>query len=619
MQRWLLPLLLAAFVVGLVYFRAVASVEELGVLAPMTPSEVALDPRRTEVTERIPANDGPIAPSSRETPRPAEPPPDSPTIRGRLVDEQGRALAESEVRFVWSDHGRRREIQQISAAQGGFVIELPSAAVRGDLLASAEGHAPALREDLGAGPEEVVLSLRRGRTFAVELHDQDGTPVEAERLALYWILNGRTIGPAAPEEGRWILPPVPFRMHAVAEGHRAGWSGPFDPTTVGAKLVLPVERIPRVRGRVTLQGKLVDSARVTLEPLERTEFGAVSAVTSAYSDHDGRFELQVDGPGRFLPRAFHTQRGVGRGTPFELDGRSEIDDLVIELTEEPGRVAIQVIVPPGLAYDALGIDIAGFRGLEVKPDGTSSLPLVAGDYAVKLSVDRRRLKAGEPSFEVPYPERVASVRVTPGRTSELLFDFTQAPECLLEGELSIERLIGREASLRGAGENWRVSTSLGTNGRFSLGVSEPGFHELEVVLDLLDTTVCWSLRERVELWPGTQRFSFETSVGSLRIHPPDDEHWWTEDLWVRWTDGKREIVAWNSTLDPASGARVFSALPAGTVTIEFPLGGPSQTCEIRAGDETQFVFPPNSVEAARQALRAAQEELPVPIHDLGYY
>jgi hypothetical protein len=648
-------LLLAVIVIGFLYFRTLASVEELGELAPTPAAEVGLKPR-TELehakqppttapaSERLALETSAQPPAAAAESEPEAPPPAA-TIMGMVRDPHGKP-ARALLRYVWNDRGRMRDVHGWSSREGRFVLELPQAETVGDLLASVYKHSwsPTAKIAVAAGSSDLELTLGPPAFFEVEFRALDGAALAAPWTSYYWELAGNRIqdypGPSGADSLRWAASPVPFWISARPQGARHGWFGPFDPRDVGAKLILEVERLPVARGRVMHAGTGVEGAKVEFEPLEdssRSARGVSNSPRGASTgtDADGRFELSLMSPGRFGPVAFHGKYGSGRAPAMVFDGEHDLDGIEIELDSPPGSLHVSVVLPLGRSATDIWLTVEGVSGFRTpRTDGSFLLPdLEPGICRISITdgsdefsgVDQfgRAFEFGGPDQWVhmshgPGPpdwvpqEFQFKAEVVPGVTREIELDLSGQPPCRLQGSLSIGAPFHGVRDPRDYfssdptptprlsldhGDFYEAdaaAVTLDPEGRFLVGVTAPGLRRLATQLGFPGIELQWEITDEVELLPGTREWNLTLTQGSLRLLPPDREHPIWQGPVLDWRgSGNQAIRILYALTDEAEGSVLYRHVPAGTVTFTLERAGAKRdySCEIRAGETSELRLP----------------------------
>lgn len=559
----------------------------------------------------------------------AVPRPPVATLTGRVRDPRGQPLR-AWLLCVWDDRGRKREARTWSGPDGRFELALPDAEARGDLLANAprDEWTPAARLDVAAGTRDLELTLGWPATFEVEVRDGEEDPLPDASCAFYWELSGYAVPGEARQFRRdgkgWPVSPVPFRVAVQSGTAENGWFGPFDPSEVGERLTLHVRRHARVGGRVLHAGAPVAGARVWFERVvPPLSVGSVRDDRRPYgpqgkSDAEGRFELPARWRGRFVPRAFHLPEGAGRAEAIECDGQTDLDGLVIELDQPPGAITGRVLLPPGHRPSEILLTASSAPGYRVlRPDGTFLLPdLPPGPC--RLSVMESWVEEGESGegwlvvFDGPthgptwLPQEFhLAVSVLAGGTVDVTFDLTTTPPCRLEGRvLPGVPLRSDDGGLRPGppllvlddGYEWDADgeVRLADDGRFRLGLAQPGTKRLFLELAFPGCESEWRVTDRVELHPGTRTWNLTPPTGALRLLPADPERALQSGPELHWLgEGELGIDVRYPTREEARGSLLYPRVPAGRVRFELPgeTGPVPHEVEIRAGETSELRLP----------------------------
>ncbi|MEQ1892674.1 MAG: hypothetical protein ABL998_09045 [Planctomycetota bacterium] len=631
MRKFAIPLLCAVLAIVFLYFRTIGSIEEFGELAP-EPSTEAGPGTETELEQATPA----AASGSERTPVPLpafertrnEPEATSSAgmIRGLVLDPH-RQPVRAHVRYAWNDRGRLHLVNARSSKEGHFVLELPRADMTGDLLVSVDEHAwsPTALTGVTPGANDLVLTLGVPAFFEVEFRDREGITLPNPKATFFWELAGDRVqdypGPRRKQDGRWAVSPVPFWISAQPPGTRSAWHGPFDPRDVGPRLILEVERLPVVRGRVVHGGAGVEGALVELEPLSdgSSEARGVSFSPrgpSARTDSDGRFQISAASAGRQGPVAFHRPYGSGRASAVELDGEHGLDGIEIELDSAPGALLATVILPQGRSPRDVWLKVSGGSGYRTaKSDGTFSLPHLEPGIC-RVSVTDGDEGHGEDRWvnmtHGPGPpdwlaqEFTFEAEVLAGETRAIELDLTRQPDCRLQGAVSIGTPFLGVPALGGygpetqsprlildRGDPWEpdAAVPLDHEGRFLLGVTTPGSRRLFLELGFPELDLHWEIIDEVELQIGTREWNLATAPGSLRLLPPDLQRpIWSGPV-LDWHGPSTSLVRVKYPLvEEADGSVFYHHVPAGTVTFSLERSGTKReySCEIRAGETTEL-------------------------------
>lgn len=639
MRKWSLTALGVVLVIGFIYFRALASVEELGEFVPAAPAGASgtfvAEPELASVVtlppvepERMPlaAEEHALARADAQ-----EEALTAATITGLVRDPHGRPVR-AFVRYVWNDRGRFRDANAWSGKDGRFVLELPRADTTGDLLASVYQHewSPTAKLGVTAGSQDLELTLGPPSFFEVVLRDREGAPIPSPWFHFYWELAGFRVqdypGPRGDHAKRWATSPVPFWISAQSYAARGEpWHGPFDPRDVGARLVLEMERLPVVRGRVLRAGAPIAGAWVELEPLSDASSEALGVALSPHgpngrTDAEGRFEIHALARGRHGPVAFHDKHGSGRALAVELDGAHGLEGLEIELDTAPGALLATVILPQGRSPSDIWLTVSGGSGYRTsRADGSFSLPdLEPGIHQVSVTdsddghgEDRWiQMTHGPGSPDWLAQEFTFEAEVLTGETRAIELDLSRPPACRLQGAVSIgtrflgtqdirEWAAGRSPSYQTPrlaldhGNPWEhdAAVTLDPEGRFLVGVAAPGTRRLFLELRFPELDLHWEVTDTVELVTGVREWNLALERGSLRLRPPDPERpIWSGPVLDWHAEGNLAIRVLYPLTEEADGSVLYHHVPAGTVTFSLERSGTKReySCEIRAGETTEL-------------------------------
>ena len=200
-----------------------------------------------------------------------------------------------------------------------------------------------------AGTSGVELRLAPPSFFTVEVRDEQERPVESESPHFDWLLAGHRVEDYPHHGPSWARSPVPFFVRVSPYEYKDGQFGPFDPASVGERLVLHVERYPCLRGRVTLAGAAIEDADVLLLRLvdndEEARFGGTWQRV-VHSDEEGRFDFNQFA-GRYELWARSPAHGESAHLSLDLDGVHDRDGIELELDRSFGAIEGQVTVPAG--------------------------------------------------------------------------------------------------------------------------------------------------------------------------------------------------------------------------------------------------------------------------------
>lgn len=587
--------------------------------------------------------------------RPSAPPPRAPAIRGRVLGPDGEPYARGEVRFAWVRRGRAELVRTKTRADGGFELFPPDPEARGDLLATAAGHAhaPVARLDVAAGVEELELRLAPRRTFELRLHDQDGHALEPSELSFHWILAGVTREDDEQALGklRWAVPPVPFRIHLHDAGLVEEWLGPFDPAEVGpaevnAVLALGVQRRPFVQGAVFAGGRPVAGAEVRLEAVATDPEGARMRYfpSPARTDARGEFRIRMDVLGAFRARAFHPEGGLGRGGEWTVVPGRDLAGLVLELTEPPGAIAGRVVLPAGRAPEEVALRI-GERTRTLGAEGSFTLPgLEPGRHVLRAvqgnpgaARDAWAWASDAPLAWLAHDTALA-VEVRPGETSAVLLDLVAPPPVRLVGRIELGTEVSDATGFGNfepqgvrftdaAGKRDEGRARLRSGGTFAAGFADPGARRLRVELLLEPSLASWSVSDELALAPADNRWDLVLVPGKLRLVLDDalsERLELAPPPVLRWSDGGLaiEVGAPIGGLARATpGALLYEAVPPGRVRFALTPGGTVFEAFVRPGETSELRLPASAQAELRAAfdVRATGLVTPSYLVEEGFY
>lgn len=188
-------------------------------------------------------------------------------IEGLVVDPASHPVPDAQVTIIYQG-GQEGGVTSISSdAEGRFrVVVFVEGTYR--LVANdrenrfAEGEALGLRP----GDLDIVLALQEKRSVEIRAQDETGEPVSGVKLQVceaevQWCREWTVPGPSG-EPDRFDLPGFPFLLKARAEGRREVRLGPLDPHTIGERIDVEFEALPRVRAFVRADGRPFAGARV---------------------------------------------------------------------------------------------------------------------------------------------------------------------------------------------------------------------------------------------------------------------------------------------------------------------------------------------------------------------
>jgi len=340
------------------------------------------------------------------------------------------------------------------------------------------------------------------------------------------------------------LPTAPFALRAQALGCADARTGPFTPLDVPARLVLELEPLPGVRGRVLrADGSPATDARVGLHALfgprvevEQNGFRLrheAWTTTGTDTDAEGRFVLYPPplGDGQYSARESVLRVTAPGHAPTEL--APAVYDPKIGLELELRLLRGGVI--EGTARHAPTLDPSGFlllfhrgdgdlRTVRLGPEGTYRLEHLApgGWWVEVLQAEMLGARSSSSSTlhdEPAPPFEPHDLVVVEGQTTRHDVDLDAHAPSALRGEL---RLVGRTLDGWSAAlfdehvgrHELASSVALDGAGRFRLETASPGTYTL--VLSAPEATGGrLELRETLTLAPGEHDWSLELAPGRV--------------------------------------------------------------------------------------------------------
>lgn len=253
------------------------------------------------------------------------PPRDENTIRGVVLDEEGRPL-NVEVR-AFENRGPRNVNPQTmtysSSGEGSFELMVPAG--RRFTLQAGDDRSIGrfiLVHDVPSGRQDVVLAFLPRRTLELHVTDAEGDPVPEPRVRL---TDERGFGMIERLEWlEWLgegivsveLPTVPFRMWVGASSHQSRCLGPFEPAEMPERFDVVLECTGVLSGRVLAGGEPVEGASVHVHVASTgrhfaryfaelyTRFAEERGSCPSFTtDASGRFEIPVGRTGTYTLHA----------------------------------------------------------------------------------------------------------------------------------------------------------------------------------------------------------------------------------------------------------------------------------------------------------------------------
>lgn len=288
----------------------------------------------------------------------------APAARLRVIV---RAHDGGEIRELWTLWRQRDQTDwSFEGGGSGKAIErkLQNAAHVDELIVyDARGtYGVARLADLAATekPHEIVLGP--GTRVPIEVVDAAGAEIEGANCVAFDRTLSRDIGfrrPWSPKENELTVLDGPFDVDVKASGFAPARVGPFVTATAPRPIRVELRARPGVRGRLSGAQGPIAGEWVSLNPvLERPMsvngvpcgLGS-SGSTSAKTDADGRFRLDVPERGRFVVACLPERRAAAYSTELDLD--PDIGASGVELAlHAGGRVE-------GRVRDANGRAVAG--------------------------------------------------------------------------------------------------------------------------------------------------------------------------------------------------------------------------------------------------------------------
>ena len=278
------------------------------------------------------------------------------TIRGKVVDEEGKPIEDATVRTAiqttWSPMSTKTDAEGAFAMEdvpagklAYFQVEAKGYMPYPDPSAPSQGEGESLREN-SEMVREVVL--RKGLEAAITVQDDAGKPLEDAAVTLY-LASGNSRGFSARTDAKGTaellgLLPGDYVVGILAEGYIQGNMPSWFRNTLGRgvealpkdwRLTVsadePVEATYKLVKGAVVSGKVIDKQN---EPVA----GARIAVTNArsefpvFSDAEGKFSvLAVPPSGRATASATLPDQPGGQSEPFLVETGATVDDIEIKL------------------------------------------------------------------------------------------------------------------------------------------------------------------------------------------------------------------------------------------------------------------------------------------------
>jgi len=472
----------------------------------------------------------------------------------------------------------------------------------------------------GVAPGTLDVSLRFDEPVMVPLrvHDGEGNPIEEYRVQVFegerrgpagrvLALCGRS--PARPARARANahrpagrseirVPPRSVELDVIADGYEISTIGPFVAGVVNAPIDCELVPLPRIRGRVTAEGRPIPGASVELlavaaEGHVPVHEGMPSLVDVVFldvstTDEEGYFEVFARYEGmpihltpvrRDLVRLRATAEGWAPGfsSPLPVMETGTRDGIELELARA-GAIEGRVLVPEG--GSATGVFVSATNGdghprsARAGEDGRYRIEgLTEGDWFVSL-VDSDEYQPYSPGLTVNTPfELPVSCRVRPGETTLYDLDLGRSLS-RLDGRLSLTAtdVTGWVTTLQPLDASARLTriqtTSLDRHGRFRFEFVGGGVFHL-TIRGGGPTDEGLRISDVVELHgdPVDWRLDLELVPLAVSNSPPDLHHLWRggRDLEVhRILVPEQGVVS--PTRVPAGPSRLVRRPPDGTST-----------------------------------------------------
>ncbi|MDE2800636.1 MAG: carboxypeptidase regulatory-like domain-containing protein [Gemmatimonadota bacterium] len=310
-------------------------------------------------------------------------------ISGRVLDKFDNPIANAVVVISDDSSEDRRVSPQIvtTDANGkfeGWQVSGPKATFD----VAAEGYAQIVREVENAIEEQVVISLKKGKTFRGRVVDELGTPIAWARVGLG--------PPPDPEKKVYTLPALPFQrntytdasglftLNDVAEGHI--WVNHPETGMVNQE-VMPAQdvtdiRIERLRlysvsGVVSLTGVPVERLRVSTTALN----GAKSRPQVGRPDANGAYRQEGLEPGKYHIAVLAPEKEEREGRTIAIHRNVQSQVLVIK-----DRDVILNFEPLG---DARITGVATYKGQPVS-DVAISVQTIGDDPEIFVSLNGKK-------------------------------------------------------------------------------------------------------------------------------------------------------------------------------------------------------------------------------------
>jgi RNA polymerase sigma-70 factor (ECF subfamily) len=562
------------------------------------------------------------------------------TFSGRVLDPGGNALPGIEVTFAASV-GEQGWSDQRTDEHGDFHFVAEEAMDITVRSPSWEWEDRVVRE-VQPGTHDLVIAFEASRWLPVLVQGEDGRPVRA----------GRVVGLPADGPTTYAVPRFdstidsagrarirrgtePLRLRAESPGYRDALFGPFTPEAWPDPLVLTLEPVPALLGRVTHHdGRPAAGARVSLhlgpspgkgpyfshqgwggdgEPFVYTV--RPDAMASCVADDEGRYRLPLPGidakaegevadespmAGLGYAGAANVVRKPRTGGWFvhaQLDGAASItegpnvftgpEDVVLDLRlPSSGAIAGHLVLDDGsstVGWTAWATDgHADCRSAAVGANGTFHLEnLGPGGWQVRVFEPGKR---HYPDGGRVYTDRVpvADVEVVAGRTVAYEHVARRQEAARLRGRVTFDgRPTGpahvRVATTLGRGSFASVETTLDPDGRFEV-LLRP---DLETTVSVFRSGL--SVSAKVTIVPGENDWAADIPTARLEgsVAPRHFERrgWGAGLSYAVERDGLRAQVTWTPEEDGRFDPLV---VPSGPGVLRGPMRSHREPAEVLA-------------------------------------
>ncbi len=517
-------------------------------------------------------------------------------VQGVVLDTDGELADGASLEFQWNDGKRWRvAFGKCSLALGGFSIWTATDIAPGTLIAK-DGSGQlrdAVVHDVSGGNEEIVVQLQAPRvaTFNVisegfVMNEAANVVFEVERYDRWARAHTSRPGQVSNDQSiQWMLPAVPFRIHANRAGYAYKIFGPFDPDEFGEHMQLEIVRLPRITGRVLAGGKPVSGVRITMPG---------SAIIKA-PDNEGMFELasRFGKPGRVS--AIHHRLGVVISDEIEIPKSGDID-VTLEF-DRLGSLAGRVLMPDetegtsqrtlymhhneSRRETAVTLDLKGEFEIEHLAEGSWSLSLdetstsLHGALIMDSATGEVRIKKNESPLLGSF---ITHVEV--GKRTVVELDFRDQPICVLKGSILFAYQqewggpVGRCGNgipqpeirlLESSGSGLHSIASL-VDLEYSLASREPGTYRVEAQALVLRNDLITFWRD-IALKPGVNEWQLENVAGRIRVSltSPMKGAWGL--LSFKWSDGQGTFASGRFRGFVADGYEADAVVPSGRIEI----------------------------------------------------